>query len=105
MRLALYCIWGRDGQQAGWRREGQPNPEESLRARPGSCSHYSQPFLPFPCPRPHAGSGEGGPCRWQQLWEEGDQNHGPSLPQVCSVSVTPQLLKNTSVSLLLSSPF
>lgn len=92
------------GQQAGWRRERQPNPQESLPAW-GSYSHYSQPFLPFPCPRPRAGSGQGGALRWRQLWEEGDQNHGPSLPQVCNVSVTPQHLENTPVFLLLLSLF
>lgn len=38
--------------------------------------------LPFPCPGPRAGSGQGVPLQWQQLWEGGGQNHGPSLPQV-----------------------
>lgn len=35
------------------------------------------------------------PLRRQQPWEEGGQNHGPSLPQVRDVSVTPRLLENT----------
>lgn len=86
----------------GNRQAGGGKGSQTLRRafRPSSCSHCSQPFLPFPCPRPHAGSGEGGPLRWRQLWEEGDENHGPSLPQVCNVSATPQRLKNTPVSLL-----